>query len=172
MNSDPNSDSKQCTVPKLGRVHSAQAQNPGCARTVSCRARTPHAGRRVAARTAPCRNVHSAVSQRTRRPLSRYKNRIATPLWPGRALQLVPGLRPGRVAHRVATLCCGPQHAGQAMSRPGACLRLACRDTTHCIVTQNWKMGNSPSSFSPAPFFFFFCSTHCKTMKKKFQIFE
>ena len=30
MNSDPNSDSKQCTDSKLGRVHSAHTHGPGC----------------------------------------------------------------------------------------------------------------------------------------------
>ena len=31
MNSDPNSDSEQCTKSKLGRVHSAHTHGPGCA---------------------------------------------------------------------------------------------------------------------------------------------
>ena len=33
MNSDPNSDSEQCTESKLGRVHNAHTHGPGCAQT-------------------------------------------------------------------------------------------------------------------------------------------
>ena len=45
---------------------------------------------------------------------------------------------------------------------------LACHDTIHCIVTQGWKMGNSPSSFLALFFFslisfFLYLFTYWKT---------
>ena len=54
MNSDPNSDSEQCTKSKLGRVHSAHTHGPGCAHYAQA-ARTPSVGRRVVARRASYR---------------------------------------------------------------------------------------------------------------------
>ena len=85
MNSAPNSDCKQCTESKLGRVHSVHTLNPGYAHTT----RALHLGRV----TAPCCNAHWAVLQRAWpcrsvvspahprcvvAPRSRYKNCITT----------------------------------------------------------------------------------------------
>ena len=58
MNSDPNSDSKQCPELKLGRVHSAHAHGPGRA----CTTHRPRQHYAQAAHTASCHNAHSAVS--------------------------------------------------------------------------------------------------------------
>ena len=74
MNNDPSSDPKQCTVSKLGRVHSAHTQDPDCA-CIEPRPRarralgavSQRAGRRVTARTcALLRRVAArwAMSQR------------------------------------------------------------------------------------------------------------
>ena len=52
MNSDPNSDSKQCTELKLSRVHSAHTQGP-----------RPCAHCAQALRIALCRSAHWAVSR-------------------------------------------------------------------------------------------------------------
>ena len=55
-----------------------------------------------------------------------------------------------RVVAFVGRIAGPPQPYHRALLR--ACA-LACHDTIHCIVTQGWKMGSSPSSF-PAQFFF------------------
>ena len=132
-NSYPNNDSKQCTVSKLGRVHSAHTQGPGCAHSAVSRALGAVSQRHVA--------VLWAVSQRCVmrccivsqcRVVAPYRNtklcrdtkschalgRIAAP-----CRTLLP-LAPTRLLGRE------PGHAS-----PGP----ACRDTTHCIATKTGK---------------------------------
>ena len=65
MNSDPNSDSKQCPESKLGWVHKVHTQGPGCAhtaRTLRPGRATPRSGavswRRIVAPLRLCRSVH------------------------------------------------------------------------------------------------------------------
>ena len=120
--------------------------------------------------------VSRTVSQHKAAPPPRYKICIAahlqqpglplvtirlivsrhTPQQPGHARESVA--RPARgpavswpisavsqtLLGRIARPCCAPLLA----------YALACHDTIHCIVTQGWKMGSSPSNF-PALFFFF-----------------
>ena len=69
MNSDPNSDCKQCTESKLGWVHNAHTQGPGCAHALprlrtrcAQAARTLRPSRAQAARWVPCRCALGAVS--------------------------------------------------------------------------------------------------------------
>ena len=89
MNSDPNSDCEQCTESKLGWVHSAHTQGPGCTHTTPrlCARRALGAlswlivrsivapFSRVAARTG---SVTRCVTRRVVAPWSRYKICIAT----------------------------------------------------------------------------------------------
>ena len=96
----PNSDPKQCTVTKLGCVHSAHTQKPGRARSaqvVGAAARTANAGRALAGRVLvatllgslpqvatqnPGRDIKSmsrpTSSLPTETPLSRPKTLVAT----------------------------------------------------------------------------------------------
>ena len=107
MNSDPNSDCKQCTESKLGWVHSAHTQNPGRA---TLRAQCPGRGRccahnaqvarmsraqpaqvaRIEPRSwvhvatsleaIPCRDINLVSRHHSRHSRSRPQNGVATPL--------------------------------------------------------------------------------------------
>ena len=75
MNSDPNSDSEQCTESKLGRVHSAHTHGPGCAHAASV-LRPGHAHNAMSQRTlasypGKARPCHERVAARTGRVASR-----------------------------------------------------------------------------------------------------
>ena len=123
------------------------------------------------ARWAPCRTV----SLRARCPLSQHKNRVAiqNPITHGghrvaaRMMPLVAtqkSCRDTKPYHARCVLfrtrCCACRsttalRSGQAVSCPGARLRLACRDTILLYRDQSWKMGSSPSSFLSCTFFFY-----------------
>ena len=90
MNSDPNSDCKQCTESKLGWVHNAHTKGSGCAHSVP-RPRLHYA--QVARALLPGR-AHGAVSWRTRR-------HIVAPFLPCRRRLL-----PCRRAHASAVVSC------------------------------------------------------------------
>ena len=102
MNSDPNSDSEQCTESKLGRVHSAHTHGPGCEHAACAL----HPGRSHSgcwapccdARWAPCRSARWAPCRGARWALS----------WPP-ARPCHSCALPCRCAHaRTGSPCCSP----------------------------------------------------------------
>ena len=124
MNSDPNSDCKQCTESKLGRVHRVHTLNPDCMHT----APRPHSRRAlgavswlrfgcVAVRTRRVAGCVACACAPCRRPLrSQYKNSIATQTSAARVAALLR-----RIAD-LGALC--------RVARP-----LSCHDTNDRIVT-------------------------------------
>ena len=114
MNSDPNSDSEQCTESKLGRVHSAHTHGLGCAQAVRAlrpgRSHNAVSWRAVAScRGCPqscrmpcrklCRRSCSALTLPCCHPFqSRYKNCITTQAYAVRHVERA-------VAHIAAPLC-------------------------------------------------------------------
>ena len=146
MNSDSNSDSKQCTELKLSRAHSVHTLNLGCARTAPRpRARRTlgavlqHAGRSVAACLLPCRCPLATIQNfESRHTVARTRARAP----------LAPVCRPA-VSQRCCSVSCT---RCSAVSR--ACA-LAYRDTIHCIATQDWEISSSPPNCLLHVFFFF-----------------
>ena len=72
MNSDP----KQCTVTKLGRVHSAHNQNPGRVHTARA---VPRSCELLRAQQAGHARMRAWSREMLRLPLSRPKAQVATP---------------------------------------------------------------------------------------------
>ena len=126
MNNYPNSDCKQCTKSKLGPVHSAHTQGPGCAHAaprsrashvlgaISCPPSCSVAGAscHVASRT-------YALSRHVVAPLSRYKNCITTQKPMPRAQR--------RVAARTHAL----------LRHVATCLAIPCHNKKICIATHS-----------------------------------
>ena len=79
MNSDPNSDCKQCTESKLGWVHSAHTQNPGCAHTAHAVPRSWALLRAQQAGRARMLAWSRAQLRLLRLPSSRPKAQVVTP---------------------------------------------------------------------------------------------
>ena len=122
----PNSDPKQCTVKKLGWVHSAHTQNPGRAHTAravpmswaywacTCcdtprqpapRSR-PHFDVATSRKPKSCRDIKSMSRHHSERSRSRPQNGVATP-------NLLSPIHPSRDVHFLSR----PQ-ADQTRSRP------------------------------------------------------
>ena len=133
-------------------------------------------------RRAPYRGMSPAVSRHKGRPpttiqtiVSRHTP-VARPC--ARALLLAPHagymavswLLTSRVVALLAVLqgAWVPCRNSCCASQP--CLPGPVCDTIPCIVTQHWKIGNSPSSLPCVEIFiylFFSCFTHCKTPEEK-----
>ena len=169
INSDKKNDPKQCTVSKLGRVHSVHTQNLSHTST----APKLHA-RRTLSSWEPCRNAVSRTRCRVARccAVSQHKNRVTIQ-------------KPCHAHYYVVSRarCRLPLLAGQAVSFLGARLHPACRDTIHFVATKTGKWAVAHSSFISCTFFFFFSNllvehqkiivifsyfTYCKTNRKIF----
>ena len=122
MNSDPNSDSKQCTESKLGWVHSAHTQNPGRAHTATAVPRS-WALLRAWPVSRACMRAWSRAQLRL--PPSRPKAQVVTPNFnrPGRDLKSMSrpafALSIETPLSRPKTLVATPNHhkAARIMSR-------------------------------------------------------
>ena len=171
LNNDPNSDSKKCTVSKIGyaqcthlrsrlRAHSAvsqRAQRRVAAPTTPCRALGVLSQRRITC-WAPCSStVFCALGVVLQRRVTTQK---AAPF---RDTKIVSRHHCGK---DVSARCRSPLRVGwpcrapcrnallrAPARRPGLCL--ACRDTILLYGDQSSKMGSSPSNFSPAHCFSF-----------------
>ena len=128
MNSYPNSDFKQCTESKLGWVHSAHTQNPGCGRCCAHSklvARMSRAQPAQVARSACVGRPHSAQAVGTCRDLPSLSS-------PNPSRDIVSKSRPpGRVTH-VAT-------------------SIWCRDTTQATLGRDLQTGSRHHFSCPAP---------------------
>ena len=132
MNSDSNSDSKQYTKSKLGRVHSAHTHGPGCTQAVRALRpgrRTSRAGRSVMARTGAVSWSSPTVSQRA---LAVSRAHVAVSLAPQQDTKFVSQHRP---LPRAVSQGAGRRIAvmSRAVSRRQACP--SCHNTIVCIVT-------------------------------------
>ena len=119
MNSDLNSDCKQCTESKLGWVHSTHTQNPGGAYTARA---VPRSWVLLLARQAGCARMRAWSRAQLRLlcllllPPSRPKAQVVTPIFnrPGRDLKSMS--RPASAPPTETPL--SRHHSGQSRSRP------------------------------------------------------
>ena len=175
MNSEPNSDCKQCTESKLGWVHSAHIQNPGRAHTSRAlprswvmlraqqagRARSQRRSRAQpvqVARSACACHAHARCTLVATRPgslpqVATSKLQVATSNFnrPGRDLKLM-----SRPASALPTKTPLSQNLGRDTKPPqGSQNHVAtsnqCRDTTQVTPGRDLQMGPRHRFSCPAP---------------------